>query len=87
VRHEGKTFKSQTIELDGNEFLNCEFDQCILVYRGGVPPTLDGCGFDSPRFVFEGAASNTMAFLKALSEPASGLSSFLKNSFPKLFGQ
>ena len=39
-------------------------DQTILFDGGGVD--LTGCDFDGCRFVFTGAAANTLAFIQAL---------------------
>lgn len=59
-------FHECDVELDGNQYEGCRFDECNLVYAGGPMPSLVGCSFGTFRFVFVGAAGNTITFLKAL---------------------
>ncbi len=33
----GKTFKNETVQLDGNEFIDCTFDNVILEFDGQAP--------------------------------------------------
>jgi hypothetical protein len=62
----GQTYIKQHIFLDGNNYRNCSFDQCVLVYRGG-PAQLLGC-YVSPGccWQFEDAASCVVQFLKGI---------------------
>lgn len=46
--YEGQTLSGQ-VELDGNRFVNCQFHQAKLIYRGGRAPQLLGCMFDPAR--------------------------------------
>ncbi len=59
-----KTITSQRVLLDGNEYLNCLFIDCELIYRGGA------CTFQSNTrrcsWFFEGAAMNTIGILREL---------------------
>ena len=48
-----KTFKNETVELDGFAFYDCIFDGSHLIFRGG-----DHFGFDKPIF----AGQTTMEF-------------------------
>ena len=66
MKHNGKTFANQRVELDGNEFVSCVFNDCEMVYAGGQPPVLDSCSFANPKFTFTGAASNTLSFIRAM---------------------
>jgi hypothetical protein len=34
---QGKTFKNETVQLDGNDFINCTFDNVILKFEGQAP--------------------------------------------------
>jgi len=69
---QGKTITSQRVVLDGNQYVNCLFIGCELVYRGGA------CTFQSNTrdcsWFFEGPAKNTIGILRELgvleSEPA-----------------
>jgi hypothetical protein len=61
-----KTFKNETVELDGNEFIDCKFQGCQLVYSGGPLPRFDGCAFDASPFNFQKGAGNALHFLRDL---------------------
>lgn len=60
------TFERETVQLDGNVFVDCDFIGCELVYAGGDPPVLNGCRFEDHRFTFAGAAQKTIVFMRAL---------------------
>lgn len=85
----GLAFKDETLEgriqLDDRTFEGCRFEHAVLVYSGGRPPHIQGCEFRDVTFEFQGAAARSLAFLQAMSTPASGLRSIFKASFPTLF--
>jgi hypothetical protein len=81
-----KTFTGASVELDNHEFRNCTFRDCKLVYAGGPPPTLDTCDFGNSQFNFHGPAANTIAFLKAMTTPRSGMQLLVREIFPALYG-
>lgn len=89
-RATGSAFANRTLTglvlLDGGRFENCRFRKAVLVYRGGPPPSIDGCSFEGVSFRFDDAAARTLALLKAMSAPSSGLAPIFKASFPSLFG-
>src|SRR5262249_62380829 len=72
VDHVGSTFTG-SITVDGNRYLNCTFERCVITYSGGVPPSFSGCSFKDTKLSFAGAAANTLAFLIAMDSPSSGL--------------
>jgi hypothetical protein len=59
-----KTITSKRVFLDGNEYLNCLFIDCELIYRGGA------CTFQSNTrrcsWFFAGPAMNTIGILREL---------------------
>jgi hypothetical protein len=59
-------FNHETVALDGEQFADCEFRGCRLVFRGGEPPRFDDCSFDDCDWRFEDAAANTLAHLKVV---------------------
>src|SRR5436190_15742411 len=73
------------VRLDGGVFQRCRFHKAILIYSGGEPPSLEGCMFDGASFQFAGAAGRTLALLKAMASPSSGLRDVFKASFAVLF--
>lgn len=83
VRDQNLTGK---IVLDNTSFEHCSFQAAVLVYYGGVPPSIRDCSFQGVSFEFAGAAGRTLAFLQALSGKSSGFRDMFKASFPRLFG-
>ena len=61
-----QNFVGERIVVDEKHFIDCAFDSCTLVYRGGVPPHFVRCDFAAPRFAFEGAAQNTVQLMSAI---------------------
>lgn len=66
MKYSNKTFREETVDLDGNEYIHCTFERCKLMYLGGLIPRLDTCHFDSSPFMFEKGAGNTIEFLREL---------------------
>ena len=62
----GRHFIGETVVMDGLALQDCNFRDCRLVYRGGEPPKIRGCGFDGCRWEFDGAAALTLQFLAGL---------------------
>lgn len=62
----GKTFSDTTEVIDGNQYVECRFENCQLVYRGGDIPTINKCHFVTCRWQFEDAAERTLVFMKEL---------------------
>ncbi len=83
MKHEDRTF-TDIVELDGEDFSGCTFDNCLLIYRGGAPPAINGCSFNSFTFEFRDHAANTVAFLRAMANPNSGLQKIIRDTFPGL---
>ena len=59
-------FNHETVHLDGEEFSECEFRGCRMVYSGGETPTFSDCRFDGCEWKFEDAAARTLAHLKVV---------------------
>jgi len=74
MRISKSTFRNAIQKLDAIEFEDCVFENCTLVYEGGPPPNLVGCKFVNSTFRFDGAARNTVDFLRGIKDPKSGLS-------------
>ena len=66
MRAENDKFDGNTIELDGGEFVACEFKNCKLVYHGGRLPRIESCRFIDSQFALRGAAAETLEFLEIL---------------------
>ena len=61
-----KTFKNEKIDIDFNQFSNCQFDGCTLVFHGYGVIGMDGCSFKDVNWTFDGAAAKTLQFLQGL---------------------
>ena len=84
--YEKEKFSGVDVDLDGNEYNNCTFLNCTLVFRGTKGSSLSNNNFTgSTRFRFDGAAGSTLNFLKAMAHPSSGLSDVVRKSFPEFF--
>ncbi len=59
-------FNHERVALDGERFSDCEFRDCRMIYRGGVPPHFDDCRFAGCEWVFDDAAADTLAHLKTV---------------------
>lgn len=61
---EGQTITGRRVVVDGNQYIDCLFIECELVYRGGE------CNFQSATrscsWFFEGPARNTIRILREL---------------------
>jgi hypothetical protein len=57
-------FNRETVVLDGENFSDCEFQSCRLIYNGGELPHFSHCRFDDCEWKFEDSAARTLAHLK-----------------------
>jgi hypothetical protein len=71
--HRGKTFTTSRVRMDNEEFHNCRFERCVMVYAGAGGVVMDHCSFNDCRFEFEGAAGNTVKMMSALYQLSSDL--------------
>jgi len=62
---EGTTLANNPEVLDGKEHRACEFRNCTLIYRGGQFSLIQ-CQLSGNTFQFEGAAWNTLDFLRCI---------------------
>jgi hypothetical protein len=63
---EAKKLCNETIVLDDNEFIACEFENCTMVYSGGEQPKLQQCHFVRCQWKLDQAAKRTMLFLRSI---------------------
>jgi len=63
---EGKTFKEEPVELDNKKFINCNFNNSKLIYKGKGAVSFNNCSFNSARWSVEGYALNALIFLKSI---------------------
>lgn len=66
ARYEKSTFQGDKVLLDDNEFIDCTFENCELVFAGTGDVSLSGNVFRNVKWSFDGAAGRTLQFLKAM---------------------
>jgi hypothetical protein len=65
-RFQDQKYNGETVVIDGMEFVQCEFVNCRLIYRGGEVPKLQSCHFAQCQWQLEEAARNTIMFLRGI---------------------
>ena len=86
MRFKDKVFRNCEQKLDGNQFEGCRFEDVVLVYYGtSSKVSISGCQFLDSGFEFRGNAAKTLAFLKGMANPASGMQDLVVQAFPELF--
>jgi hypothetical protein len=66
MKFKDKNFKNEKIDIDFNQFSNCQFDSCTLVFHGYGVIGMDGCSFINVNWTFDGAAAKTLQFMHGL---------------------
>ncbi len=85
IRQQGCSFKYVGIELDGQEFIDCHFEQCRVIYRGGPLPRFGGKNqFVGCQILFLDAAGATMEMLKLFAR--NGNTEMVRQIFESLMG-
>ena len=55
TRYRNAKFSNQKVEIDGKSFLNCEFENCMIVLESGETE-LSGCRFKNCQLLLRGNA-------------------------------
>jgi hypothetical protein len=80
--------RNQTLEgrqqIDGKTFIDCEFKNALLAFKGDTPPNFVNCRFTSSRFVFEGPAAATVNFLRGMLGHQTGMRGFVTGMMPEI---
>jgi hypothetical protein len=66
MKSQGVTFRKERVRLDFNEFKNCAFHDCEMVYGGYGPVSMSDCEFGNVKWVFVDAAANTVQFMAGM---------------------
>jgi hypothetical protein len=61
--HRGEKFLNERIAVDGNEYRECTFSHCTLLFEGRQIPTMANINMNHCVWEFVGAAKTTMNFL------------------------
>lgn len=60
--HLGQRFENETVQADDQDFNNCTFVNCSLVYNGGELPVFSDCKLIESVWVLQGPALRTIGF-------------------------
>lgn len=66
MESKGQTYTNATEIIDGNDYQDCRFENCKMVFRGGEIPRISGCHFENCQWQFEDAAERTLIFMRQL---------------------
>lgn len=78
----GQTFGQEPLIIDDQMYYECVFRNTHLIYSGGNLPNFDKCKFYSITFGFQGAASNTLSFMRTLYHV--GFKDMIKGTFDQI---
>jgi hypothetical protein len=84
MNHQGESFKDERIELHGESFHECTFENCELVFDGDRPPTLKDNKFVDSVFVFTGAATRTLYLLSNVFHAGDGGREVIEETFARI---
>ena len=82
MQYSKEYFTNTLVHLDGNEYVDCHFDDVRMVYSGGDLPAFERCHFSRFQFHFRDAADRTVRLLQAMTDPGSGFSEVFRGVFP-----
>ena len=80
-----QTFQGETLDTDGNRYIDCAFRETTFVYRGGEHPRFDRCSFQSCGWHFAGPAVKTIQFLQQIRGAPGGEGLFAQIFAPGAF--
>lgn len=63
IQNTNNIYHGTTVPVDGQDFRNCVFQNCRILYSGGAMPSIVGCNFSNCQFDFDGAARRTLVYL------------------------
>lgn len=66
MEYSGNKTSNTTEVIDGNRYVECRFERCKMIYRGGPIPQISGCHFEDCTWHFEDAAERTLLFMRQL---------------------
>ncbi|MFC5343785.1 hypothetical protein ACETK8_11160 [Brevundimonas staleyi] len=70
--------------IDGVTFIDCEFKNAQLVFKGVEPPSFANCKFTQSRFTFEDNAATTVNLLRGMLQPQTGMRGFVTGMMPEI---
>lgn len=66
MRYDQKLITDENIRIDEDEFTNCWFKNCRIIFTGKGPARFSNCKFDECQWVFDDAAEETIQYMAKL---------------------
>lgn len=66
IKIQNSNFQNTRVEIDNIAYSKCEFKNCRVVYSGKGPISLIDCNFVECEWSLDGAAQNTLMFLRTM---------------------
>lgn len=66
MQYDHKRFINENVRIDENEYTDCTFVNCRVIFSGKGPTRFTNCKFDQCTWVFDGPAEETIQYLAAL---------------------
>ena len=85
-KHNQKTYRDQTVVLDGNEFDQCVFENCTLEYQGVKVVNLSGSTLNNCQWSFKGPAANAVQFMSAMYQSSPQGALLIESTFNTIRG-
>lgn len=85
-KHNQKTYRDQTVVLDGNEFDQCVFENCTLEYQGVKAVNLSGSTLNNCQWSFKGPAANAVQFMSAMYQSSPQGALLIESTFNTIRG-
>ncbi len=80
--------RNQTLEgrqlIDGTTFIDCEFKNAQLVFKGVEQPGFSNCRFTQSRFVLEDSAAVTVNLMRGMLRPETGMRGYITGMIPEI---
>ena len=88
MKYTAEKFNADNVTVDFNEYVDCEFNTCEIIFKGGNLPVFDHCVFSNCRFSLIENADNTLGYLSFLYQnlAGSGGKAFVEEQIAKIKG-
>jgi hypothetical protein len=88
MKYTANKFKDNNVTVDFNEYVDCEFDGCQIIFKGGNLPIFERCQFNNCQFSLLERADNTLGYLAFLYQNlgSSGGQAFVEEQIAKIKG-
>lgn len=83
-RIEDETFRGETVVLDYTHYVDCQFEECEMVYHGHGALGLVDCEFLDCHWKLSDAAANTLGFMTTLYHHGGGARELIEQTFKNI---